>query len=136
MCERVTISSGTFRLGYDETVFQASFSRVGTSWVATAVSRHGVCIRRVASGSKRAPAAVQRACPGMGPGLTVTISAIHLRHGRFVSVSMAAIVNPRWSGPAAGVVCPRADPLPSRGAGDLQQGQGRFVVRQILGDDR
>ena len=52
------------------------------------------------------------------------------RHGRFVSVSMASVVNPRWSGPS-GVVCPRADPLPSRGAGDLQQGQGRFVVSKF-----
>ena len=57
------------------------------------------------------------------------------RHGRFVSVSMASVVNPRWSGPAA-AVCPRADRVPSRRVGDLQQGQGRFVVRQILGDDR
>ena len=57
------------------------------------------------------------------------------RHGRFVSVSMAAVVNPRWPGPA-GAVCPRADRVPSRRVGDLQQGQGRFVVRQILGDDR
>ena len=26
--------------------------------------------------------------------------------------------------------------VPGRRVGDLQQGQGRFVVRQILGDDR
>ena len=44
MCERVAISSGTFGLGRDETVFQASFSSVGTSRVATAVSRHGVAL--------------------------------------------------------------------------------------------
>ena len=57
------------------------------------------------------------------------------RHGRFVSVSIPAVVNPRWPGPA-GTVCPRAVRVPSRRVGDLQQGQGRFVVRQILGDDR
>ena len=55
--------------------------------------------------------------------------------GRFVSVSMTAVVNPRWPG-HAGAVCPRADRVPSRRVGDLQQGQGRFVVRQILGDAR
>ena len=132
----MAISSGPIELGRDETVLQASFSRVSTSWVATAVGRHGVCIRRVASESRRPPAAVRQVCPGMAP-VQQGRSARYVREARtFCQREYGChIVNPRWPG-HAGAVWPRADRDPSRRVGDLQQGQGRFVVRQILGDDR
>ena len=98
---RVAISSGPIELGRDETVLQASFSRVSTSWVATAVGRHGVCIRRVASESKRPPAAVRQVCPGMAP-VQQGRSARYVREARtfFQREYGCHIVNPRWPGPA------------------------------------